>query len=181
DVSKFKQLLEIGRSLRNKAKFKVRQPLPLLVVVTNSESYFSKQFRDQLIKALKHELNVKEIEFKTRKVEKVFNNRSYVKQRLNDEYTLYLFTELSLELEQEGCAREVIRRIQQLRKNLNLAIDDRILISFNSEESVIKDSIDRFRELIMTETLAKELNEDQSLDEFQFSINRKSLYLKIEK
>ena len=42
-------------------------------------------------------------------------------------YLVAVTTELDTMLEQEGYARELVRRIQQLRKDADLAISDRIV------------------------------------------------------
>ena len=75
-----------------------------------------------------------------------------------------LTTELDEALIQEGFAREVVRRIQQLRKDADLAITDRIAVSYRASQG-LQPAIARFDDYIRTETLADTLQARDSLDE----------------
>lgn len=68
-----------------------------------------------------------------------------------------LSTELTPELKREGMARDFVRHVQQLRKEANLEIQDRIRIGYRpgDEESAV--AIDEWNEFIRTETLADAL------------------------
>ena len=44
-----------------------------------------------------------------------------------EDITLFLDTTVTPELEAEGLARELIRRIQSMRKEMNLDVEDRII------------------------------------------------------
>jgi isoleucyl-tRNA synthetase len=71
-------------------------------------------------------------------------------------YLAALVTELSKELELEGLAREVVRRIQDLRKQADLKVDARIRVQYQAS-GFLKQSIESYREYIERETLAQEL------------------------
>lgn len=71
-------------------------------------------------------------------------------------YLAALVTELSPELEMEGLAREVVRRVQDLRKQAELSVDDRIHVMYSADDFLRK-SIEHFRKYIMQETLAETL------------------------
>lgn len=64
---------------------------------------------------------------------------------------VFLDTELSKELVMEGTAREIVHAVQNLRKEANLEISDRIKLEISPEDEVIE----QFREYIMSETLAE--------------------------
>ncbi|MCB1715799.1 MAG: isoleucine--tRNA ligase [Candidatus Competibacteraceae bacterium] len=66
-----------------------------------------------------------------------------------------LKTELSEALIQEGLAREVVRRVQQLRKDADLDIADRIAVSYQASAN-LSAAIDAFQAYICNETLADE-------------------------
>jgi isoleucyl-tRNA synthetase len=67
-----------------------------------------------------------------------------------------LVTDLTPELVREGMAREVVRRIQDFRKQLDLEISDRIRIYYTASAELER-AIQDFQEYIQGETLAVEL------------------------
>ncbi len=72
---------------------------------------------------------------------------------IGSEGFVLLHTEVTPELEREGLARDIIRVIQQERKNADLDVSDRIALTL-SGDSAVADAFDAHRELIMAETLA---------------------------
>ena len=64
-----------------------------------------------------------------------------------------LSTELNEELVQEGLAREIVRRIQQLRKDMNLEVSDRIEAYLDVSDN-LKQAINTYQDYICEETLA---------------------------
>ena len=67
-----------------------------------------------------------------------------------------LVTELTPELVQEGLAREFIRRVQDLRKQAEFDISDRIKVIYQASP-LLKDAVEAFQGYIMNETLTVEL------------------------
>ena len=65
-----------------------------------------------------------------------------------------LETTLTPELEAEGLARELVRRVNDLRKDAGFAIADRIALRYDGP---IGPTVERFAELVSAETLATEL------------------------
>jgi isoleucyl-tRNA synthetase len=65
------------------------------------------------------------------------------------------------QLKNEGIAREIIRNVQNLRKEANLDIADRIKLSLRTESPEIRAAIDQCAEYIKTETLAVESRASQ--------------------
>ena len=63
-----------------------------------------------------------------------------------------LNTTLTKELENEGLARETISKVQQLRKNMNFDITDRINIYIDANDEY-KNNIKDFLDMIKEETL----------------------------
>ena len=70
---------------------------------------------------------------------------------------LALSTQLTPELRREGTARDVVRRIQQLRKDSGLDIQDRILIRCSTSDEPVRQAIEEWSDYIRGETLADEL------------------------
>jgi isoleucyl-tRNA synthetase len=71
-------------------------------------------------------------------------------------YLAALVTDLTPELIQEGLARELVRRIQDLRKQADLEIADRIRLYYQASAGM-ETAIMTYREYIMGETLAVEM------------------------
>jgi len=67
-----------------------------------------------------------------------------------------LDTAITPELAQEGLAREVIRRVQDLRKQADYELTDRIVVEYDAGDNLAK-AIAAFREMIATEVLADAL------------------------
>jgi isoleucyl-tRNA synthetase len=87
-------------------------------------------------------------------------------------YMAALVTDLTPELVQEGLAREFVRRVQDLRKQADLDIADRIELYYSVSPG-LAEAIQSFKDYIMGETLALELKSGpvpkdapQSKDEF---------------
>lgn len=72
-------------------------------------------------------------------------------------YLAAVVTELTPELAREGVAREFVRRIQDLRKQADLNIADRIQIYIHASTGLVED-IQVYQDYIMAETLAVGLN-----------------------
>ena len=70
---------------------------------------------------------------------------------------LALSTELSPELIREGMARDFIRQVQQLRKDGNLEIENRIMIEYISEDPQVLQMLMEWGDLVRNETLADEV------------------------
>jgi isoleucyl-tRNA synthetase len=75
-------------------------------------------------------------------------------------YLAALKTELTPVLVREGLAREFVRRIQDLRKQAELDIADRIRLYVTATPDLIA-ALQAHREYVMGETLAIELNESE--------------------
>ncbi|MCY4146521.1 MAG: class I tRNA ligase family protein, partial [Chloroflexi bacterium] len=72
-------------------------------------------------------------------------------------YMVILDTQLTPDLVAEGLARELIRRIQNLRKRADFALDDRIDIVYCDASDSLDDVLQRYRGYISAETLANTL------------------------
>jgi isoleucyl-tRNA synthetase len=67
-----------------------------------------------------------------------------------------LDTTLTPELEQEGLAREVVRRVQELRKQADYALTDRVRVEYRAEGELME-AIETFKGTISDEVLADTL------------------------
>jgi len=127
----------VAQALAERASsgIKVRQPLGQLMV--KSEKLKAER---QLLELIKEEVNVKKI---------VFDSSLKAEVKLDKKITK--------ELKEEGIARELVRRIQDMRKELGLTRKDRIAISFKKQISnlKLKKLFANWQEFILKETLAQ--------------------------
>ncbi len=68
-----------------------------------------------------------------------------------------LDADVTPELEHEGLARDLVRHVQQLRKELDLEVTDRIRVAYDTDAEKLLQAIDEHRDRIASEVLAKEL------------------------
>ena len=130
EMESAREVVEKAHARRKEEKVKVRQPLASLATVTPIK------LSDDTLEVLKGELNVKKI---TNTVG-VFN--------------IDLDFRLNEQLVQEGQARELIREIQQLRKEKGCSIDERIRVGVPPS---FKSLSPELLEKVKKETLAQEL------------------------
>lgn len=96
-------------------------------------------------------------------------------------YLAALVTDLTPELVKEGLAREFVRRVQDLRKQQDLDISDRIRIQYAASDGLAS-GVEAFREYVMGETLTVQLTRAEgSSDWFQDSFDGETLAVKLEK
>ena len=76
---------------------------------------------------------------------------------------LVLDTELTDELRAEGVARDMVRAIQQARKDAGLVVSDRIRTTVHADAATLA-AVDAHRELVQGETLTRELELVEATD-----------------
>jgi len=69
-----------------------------------------------------------------------------------------LDTNVTRELKNEGLARDIIRNVQNLRKEAGLDIADRIRLSLVTESETLSEAIKAFGEYMAHETLAVDVS-----------------------
>ena len=237
-----RDVVNVGRSLRNEGNVKVRQPLPRLLVVTRlpeqNESILG------MADLIKEELNVKEVVFVDRaedllekraepifrklgpkfgkqvnqaaeiirnldagqvgtleragELEIIFDGRP-VKISAEDvkisaqgaagliasiegELPVALDTQLTDELIAEGYAREIVNRIQNMRKDAGFDVVDRIEIAFDGSERLAR-AIEMQQNYIKHETLAEKISKGRDGYETakDWTIDGEELHLEIKK
>ncbi len=221
-----RDIVTMGRGIREKAKIKVRQPLPELLADAKFEGEIG-----YMADLIKEELNVKKVAFEKdmdaylnyqlkpdfrvagpllgqkikafgaaaakldpKEVLSTLSKDGKIVLELNGEPTditsemvnvsvqakegffadqtgdlcVILDTSLTEELETEGLARELVSKVQQMRKNKAFDMMDRIEI-FVSADDAVKKAIDSFGGYIRTETLADNITEKDGLAEFDLN------------
>jgi len=130
EMAQTKEVTTLALAQRVKAGLKVRQPLALLKV---SE----KKMRDNqaLLDLVKEEVNVKEV-----RVEKI-------------DSAVDLDTNLTPALKQEGQLRELVRAIQQMKKQAQVKPNDQVVITYQAKGE-IKDFLNQHQEWLKQEVKA---------------------------
>ena len=149
-------LVEAGRRTRSDAGIKIRQPLREVVIVCNAE----KQDKvTSLTAILKDELNVREVTLVEASSKSEFAAVEEYKQAdVDEDTTLFLNTGLDKELIEEGMVRDIVRRIQGMRKDIDLEYTAKISIMYEGDDAV-KEAITNLADYIREETLAVAINE----------------------
>ena len=219
DMDLLRRATNLGRSLRQQHKIKIRQVLPSMLVITHKEGDRSAIERGSAL--LKNELNIKQIDFTTdeakhvrlslkpnlktlgRRLGKNLNQVRQYLTALNESHekvsnllkeladkgsvdvlghdltaedflvdrgplddrliatemgvTVLLDTNLTPELIAEGYARELVNRIQNLRKDSQLNISDRIHLQVFGPEALVK-AVTSHQDYILKETLCTSLS-----------------------
>ncbi len=173
------KLVEAGRRARSDAGIKIRQPLKEVVVVCSKEK---SEKASSLVGILKDELNVREVKFEE-KSEFVAGER-YKQVGIDEDTALFLDISLDKSLIEEGLVRDLVRRIQGMRKDLDLDYTAKIEIMYEGDEEV-KEAINRFSDYISEETLAVDIKEGKAsgsakeIHEKRWKIGKKEVYLAI--
>ena len=99
--------------------------------------------------------------------------------QMQDNLFIILNTELTEDLVNEGYAREIISKVQQLRKSSGYEVADRIRLTVSSDETVIR-AVEAFRDYICRETLSQELTVAENSGE-KVSLNGHDAYILTER
>ncbi|MFC6719746.1 isoleucine--tRNA ligase [Natrialbaceae archaeon GCM10025810] len=75
----------------------------------------------------------------------------------DDRGVVYVDAELTEDIESEGYAREVIRRVQEMRKELDLDVEERIALELSIDDDRVAGLVDERADLIREEVRADEL------------------------
>ena len=113
DMTAVRQICERGHSQRKEQAIKVRQPLNKLTIHSN------RKLGTDLLELVGEELNVKSVEL--------------IEQEDLD-IKLDFDTDISEELKLEGLARDLVRQLQEMRKERRFKVDD--FVSIELEDSV---------------------------------------------
>jgi len=136
-MERVRKICELGHAERKKAGIKVRQPLRELRIAN-----CGLRINKELIKLIKDELNIKEVTLKPGK----------------GELKVKLDTKITPELKEEGETRELIRKVQELRKKAGCRLDEKIIV-----EGPNLPTNPQFQEYLKKETLAEKLQKGKAL------------------
>ncbi|MDO4369654.1 MAG: isoleucine--tRNA ligase, partial [bacterium] len=106
------------------------------------------------------------------------SSKEGMKVAMEDNNFIILNTILDDDLIKEGIAREVVSKVQNLRKEKDFEIENRINLYYNSDDR-FEEVIREYGDYIKNETLAVELIKKDNLDK-QFEVNDLDVYLDVE-
>jgi len=157
DVELAMKISSLGRAARAKAGIKVRQPLDKALVGVETEG--EKKALKNLATEVMEEINVKQLvvlsEAKGR--EEFPSNMPDYSVTNDARYWVAISTELTPELIAEGVSRELVRHLQNMRRNAKFDITDHIITYYQTKEPLLKQVINTFADYIKQETLSQEL------------------------
>ncbi|TAK04104.1 isoleucine--tRNA ligase [Patescibacteria group bacterium] len=137
DMARVRSVVSKALERRAEAGKNVRQALSSMTV-----SLPSGELAPELVEILKDEVNVKAVIVK------------------KGDAAVEIDATLTPELVREGTSREVIRKINAMRKEAGLTIQDRIVVFVESSHPDVKLMLDEHKDSVITGTLAKSLRTD---------------------
>ncbi len=144
NMQAIREIITIGLQKRAEAKIKVRQPLASISLGEKYEKLFDTIFdptdRTFMEQIIFEELNVKSVDM----------NILQIKFRTEEQ--VVLDTEITPKLKLEGQAREVVRFIQEMRKQAGYEVENRIVVEYEGMEEIFSD--EKLSDLIAKETLS---------------------------
>jgi len=208
-------VVNLGHSVRSKAKIKVRQPL-LKVQIALPEGVDAKLIESQK-EVILEELNVKELEVIKeaseiverivmpnpkvlgpkfgKDVQFIINNLKSGNYKIDgnvvkvgsfelfgddveigfrgktgfdvaseEGVVVSLDTNVTDDLKKEGYARDLVRYVQEMRKEADYQVDDHIYVALEAPSGEVSDAITTFADYIKRETLAEELQQSGNFE-----------------
>lgn len=156
-MEEVRNIVTVGLAQRKEKQIKVRQPLRAIYLGLSNE------FPKDLENLLKEELNIKNI---------VYDN--------SQKELVVLETELDEALIHEGYSRELMRQIQDMRKEAKYKVDDEVFGQWHSDDIELLAAINKWSEEIKKEVLLKNFqnspHDDKAYDvekEFELVVGKK--------
>ncbi|MBL7058587.1 isoleucine--tRNA ligase [Patescibacteria group bacterium] len=134
DMNKVRDIVELGLRERDQAKIRVRQPLSE-ITINNSD------LSDKYLDLIKDELNIHEVIIKPGK----------------EDLSVELNTTITSELRSEGLKRELVRVINNLRKDAGLTINDKANVFIETRDVFISEVISWHGDAIANDTLVDKI------------------------
>ena len=163
------RIASLGRGARSKAGVRVRQPLTSVMIKTRTPS--EEAYLDLIRPQVLEELNIKEMrgldDDLAAKVETLAkaNDQSEGVFEVGDNhwvaleggYVVVVDAAMTPALAQEGLARELVHRIQNLRRTAQFELTDHIVTYYQAPDEIAKVLTGSFADYVRQETLTEEL------------------------
>jgi isoleucyl-tRNA synthetase len=153
DIQLAMRVCSLGRAARSQAGIKVRQPLAevMVSVAGSKEEKILERLKPQILE----ELNVKDLRIDSFKAVVGLEGKGYVVSTEGG-YAVAIPTEIPPELKAEGVAREIVRRLQTMRRSAGFDIADHITTYYQGDDYIKRVMAD-FADYIKQETLSRKL------------------------
>jgi isoleucyl-tRNA synthetase len=158
DIRLAMDLSSLGRAARSQAAIKVRQPLPV--------TYFGFAALGQALEAslnrikpqLLDELNVKDLKWGSKQDVSALNKEGYVVA--GEDIVCAVNPVIPESLKNEGMAREIVHRIQTMRRSAGFEIADHIVTYYEGDDCINQVMTElQLTDYIKQETLSERLSE----------------------
>jgi isoleucyl-tRNA synthetase len=159
------KISSLGRAARAKAGIKVRQPLAKAEISVETDE--EKAALEKLATEVMEEINVKQLIVRSQAGGQGKSPSDITDHSVASDarYSVAIDTELRDELVAEGVSRELVRHLQNMRRNAKFDITDRIITYYRTEQPLISEVIGTFADYIKQETLSEELIDSPSPDQ----------------
>ena len=127
-----RKIVELGHRIRKEQNIKVRQPLGALQIE-------KLKINKELLQIIADELNIKKVET----IKAVSKENGWIAAE-DKNIKIAIYTVISPVLRQEGLAREIIRAINGLRKELNLTPNDIVSAVLDTNDADLKDCLEKW-------------------------------------
>jgi len=137
EMASVRVIIASGLAERKNKQFKVRQPLSAVTIKSG-------KFSRELEALIREELNVKKVAYNK-----------------DQETEVVLDFELTPALIREGYARELMRQIQDMRKEAKYQMDEQAIVDWHSDDQEIVSAIAEWAEDIKKDTVLKSLEQKE--------------------
>ena len=97
---------------------------------------------------------------------------------MQGDYFVILDTEITDDLLMEGYARELVSKVQQMRKSNDFDVLDNIIIKINPTDD-IKKAIEQYEDFIKDETLTVDIIIDENVDGEDVDLNGENVRIEV--
>ena len=143
----------------NHAKIGPKYKAKARLITENLEKMDSHKIYDELKKkkTVTIDIDGEKIKLSMDDFQIIESEKTHIARTETEDAILILDTTLTAELEAEGFAREIVRRIQSMRKDLDLDVEDKISIEIKIDE-IKKSALDKWLDYIKGETRSKQIS-----------------------
>lgn len=141
DMKMVRKIVELGLAKRDEAGIKIRQPIASLKIKMQKSK--CKNINDY-IKLIQDELNAKTAEV-------IYSE--------DDALLVEIDTTITGELKLEGIKRDLVRSINNLRKDAGLTIQDRAEIYWQTDDKMVREVFEKMKEEVMKDTLSTDVKD----------------------
>lgn len=134
---RIQEIVTAGLALRKEKQIKVRQPLAAVIIT-------GRKLDADLAALVKEELNVKEIRYQ---------KEGPLRQGSSEASGIALNTEISPVLLNEGYVRELMRQIQDMRKEAGYGFDEKVYAQWHTENEELGQAVEQWSEEIKKDTV----------------------------